>query len=130
MKKKIKFKIKKVKYLENTWTVTANSYDSKPCKVFNSKKEVDEYIDEWKDITLDEDHPYQVGTKWWFFDVDKDCILPVVIKEIRTKVGYNIFYSVLIFEDGELECKKYSTKENLEEVSKFLKKDYMEFINN
>lgn len=133
---KIEFSIKKVKRNDIGWKVTGecDNFPDYEIQYFSSKKELNDYINEWTDITIGKEDPYQPDTKWWFFNVEKECIVPVVIKEIRTKVdtGIKFFYSSLVFESGEeFNTRNYSSntkKEVLEELSKILKKDYMEFI--
>lgn len=137
---KIKFTLEKVKS-NSRWKVTTDLPNSKSeVKYFSSENEVGRYIKGWIDITISNESPYQAGTKWWFYDVEEERIIRVVVKEIINKVDTlsKMFYSTLVFENGIsidtyfLSNKgRYSItdkKELPEALDRILKKEYTEFL--
>lgn len=137
---KIKFTLEKVKS-NSRWKVTTDLPNSKPeVKYFSSENEVRKYTEGWIDITISNESPYQAGTKWWFYDVEEERIIRVVVKEIINKVDTlsKMFYSTLVFENGIsidtyfLSNKgRYSItdkKELPEALDRILKKEYTEFL--
>lgn len=137
---KIKFTLEKVEG-NSRWKVTTDLPNSKPeVKYFSSENEVRKYTEGWMDITISNESPYQAGTEWWFYSVEEECIIRVVVKEIKNKVDTTakMFYSILVFENGisiDTHClnnkggyRITNKKELPEALDRILKKEYTEFL--